>query len=165
MGRRGFNWVIVLPMVGVFLAGPLCLHALADGFSAKLIEIDGMNSQGTLDEHNDLQFVGLGLWNGPLVLTFSPSVRKFYNLGTSVKTETGAIMGKYAVTFHLSQKSGEADNQNLTITVIDRWNVEIESEISLASEATGAAIEVATTKEPVNFRISYSPSPSPSPTP
>ena len=165
MGRRGFNWVIVLHMAGVFLAGPLCIHALADGFSAKLIQIDGMNSQGTLDEHNDLQFVGLGLWNGPLVLTFSPSVRKFYNLGATVETETGAIMGKYAVKFHLSPKSREANNQNLTITVIDRWNAEIESEVGLTSETAGVAIEVATTKEPVNFRISYSPSPSTSSSP
>ena len=158
MGRRGFNWMIVLHIAAVFLAGPLCLHASADGFSDKQIQIDGMNSQGTLDEHNDLQFVGLGLWNGPLVLTFSPSVRKFYNLGTSVETETGGIMGKYAVTFHLSPKSPKANNQNLAITVIDRWNAEIESEVSLTSEAAGVAIEVATTKKPVNFRISYAPS-------
>ena len=158
MGRRGFNWVKVLLMAGMFLAGPLCIHALADGFSAKLIQIDGMNSQGTLDEHNDLQFVGLGLWNGPLVLTFGPSVQKFYNLGTTVETETGEIMGKYAVTFHLSPKSREANNQNLSITVIDRWNAEIESEVNLTSEAAGVAVEVATTEKPVNFRIFYSPS-------
>ena len=159
MGRRGFNWVIVLHMAAVFLAGPLCIHALAEGFSDKLIQIDGMNSQGTLDEHNNLQFVGLGLWNGPLVITFGPSVRKFYNLATTVETETGEIMGKYAVTFHLSPKSREANNQNLSITVIDRWNAEIESEVNLTSEATGVAIEVATTKKPVNFRIFYSASP------
>ncbi|MEJ2427301.1 MAG: hypothetical protein P8075_00030 [Deltaproteobacteria bacterium] len=155
MGRRWFNWMLVLHLAGVFLAGPLCLHASADGFSAKLIQIDGMNSQGTLDEHNGLQFVGLGLWNGPLILTFSPSVRKFYNLGTNVETETDATMGKYTVTFRLSPKSRKANNQNLTITVIDRWNAEIESEVSLTSEAAGVAIEVATTKKPVNFRISY----------
>ena len=158
MGRRGFNWVIVLHMAGVFLAGPLCIHALADGFSAKLIQIDGMNSQGTLDEHNDLQFVGLGLWNGPLVLTFSPSVRKFYNLGATVETETGEIMGKYAVTFHLSPESQDTNIKNLTITVWDRWNAEIESEVILTDEAAGVAIQVATTKKPVEFRINYSPS-------
>jgi len=141
------------------LAGPLCINALADGFSDKLVQIDGMNSQGTLDEHNDLQFVGLGLWNGPLILTFTPSVRTLYGLGSTVETETGEIMGKYAVTFHLSPKSRDANNQNLNITVWDRWNAEIESEVSLTSEATGVAIEVATTKKPVNFRISYSPSP------
>ena len=45
------------------------------------------------------------------------------------------------------------------ITVIDRWNAEIESEVNLTSEAAGVAIEVATTKKPVNFRISYAPSP------
>ena len=159
MGRTVFSRVIVLHMAAVFLAGPLCIHALADGFSDKLIQIDGMNSQGTLDEYNDLQFVGLGLWNGPLVITFGPSVRKFYNLGTAVETETGEIMGKYAVTFHLFPKSRDANNQNLSITVIDRWNAEIESEVNLTSEAAGVAIEVATTKKPVNFRIFYSPSP------
>jgi hypothetical protein len=159
MSRRGYNWIIVLHLVGVFLAGPLCINALADGFSDKLIQIDGMNSQGTLDEHNDLQFVGLGLWNGPLILTFSPSVQTLYSLGATVETETGEIMGKFGVTFHLSPKNREAKNQNLTITVIDRWNAEIESEVSMTSEATGVAIEVATTKKPVNFRISYSPSP------
>ena len=160
MGRRGHKWITILPLVVVFLAGLFCIMALADGFSDKLIQIDGMNSQGTLDEHNDLQFVGLGLWNGPLVLTFGPSVRKFYNLGTTVETETGVIMGKYAVTFRLSPKSGKTNNQNLTITVWDRWNAEIESEISMTSEAAGVAIEVATTKKPVEFRISYSTSPS-----
>ena len=165
MGRRGFNWVIILPIVGVFLAGPFCIHALADGFSAKLIQIDGMNSQGTLDEHNDLQFVGLGLWNGPLVLTFSPSVRKFYNLGATVETETGAIMGKYAVKFHLSPESQDTNIKNLTITVWDRWNAEIESEVILTDEAAGVAIQVGTTKKPVEFRISYSPSPSTSSSP
>jgi hypothetical protein len=159
MGRRGYNWIIVLHLVGVFLAGPLCINALADGFSDKLVQIDGMNSQGTLDEHNDLQFVGLGLWNGPLILTFSPSVRTLYSLGSTVETETGEMMGKYAVTFHLSPKGGDANNQNLNITVMDRWDSEIESEVSLTSEAAGVAIEVATTKEPVNFRISYSASP------
>jgi hypothetical protein len=159
MGWRGYNWIIVLPLVGVFLAGPLCLNALADGFSDKLVQIDGMNSQGTLDEHNDLQFVGLGLWNGPLILTFSPSVRTLYSLGSTVETETGEIMGKYAVTFHLSPKSRDANNQNLQITVMDRWGSEIESEVNLTSEATGVTIQVATTKNPVNFRISYSVSP------
>ena len=160
MGRRGHKWIRILPLVVVFLAGPLWIKALADGFSDKLIQIDGMNSQGTLDEHNDLQFVGLGLWNGPLVLTFSPSVRKYYNLGSTVETETDEIMGKYAATFHLSPKSQDANIKNLTITVWDRWNAEIENEVILTDEAAGVAIQVATTKKPVEFRISYSPSPS-----
>ena len=158
MGRRGNKWLTILPMVVVFLAGFLCVKALADGFSDKLIQIDGMNSQGTLDEHNDLQFVGLGLWNGPLVLTFSPSVRTHYNLGATVETETGEMMGKYAVTFHLSPKSPDASIKNLTITVMDRWNAEMESEVILTAEGAGVAIQVATTKKPVEFRISYSPS-------
>ena len=158
MGRRGYNRIITLPMVLAVLTGLLCLNALADGFSDKLIQIDGMNSQGKLDKHNDLQFVGLGLWNGPLVLTFSPSVRKYYNLGATVETETGEMMGEYAVTFHLSPKSREANIKNLTITVWDRWNAEIESEVILTDEAAGVAIQVATTKKPVEFRINYSPS-------
>ena len=158
MGRRGHKWIRILPLVVAFLAGPLCIKALADGFSDKLIQMDGMNSQGTLDEHNDLQFVGLGLWNGPLVLTFTPSVRTHYNLGATVETETGEIMGKYAVTFHLSPKSQDANIKNLTITVWDRWNAEIENEVILTDEAAGVAIQVATTKKPVEFRINYSPS-------
>jgi len=157
--RRGYKWTIVLHLVGVLLAGPLSINAFADGFSDKLVQIDGMNSQGTLDEHNNLQFVGLGLWNGPVVLTFSPSVRTHYSLGANIATETGEVMGKYAVKFHLIPKSGDANNQNLKIAVVDHWGNALEGEIMLTAEAAGVAIEVAATKKPVEFRISYAPSP------
>jgi len=157
--RRGYKWTIVLHLVGVLLAGLFSINAFADGFSDKLVQIDGLNSQGTLDEQNDLEFVGLGLWNGPVILKFSPPVRTRYSLGATVETETGEIMGKYAVKFHLSPNSGEVNNQNLKITVVDRWGNEVESEVMLTAEASGVAIEVAATKKPQEFRISYSPSP------
>ena len=159
MGRRGYNWTIVFHMVAVFLAGPLSIKAFADGFSDKQVQIDGLNSQGTLDDQNDLEFVGLGLWNGPLILRFSPSVRTRYSLGATVETETGEIMGKYAVRFHLVPKSPDTKNQNLKITVEDRWGNEMEGEVMMTAEASGVAIEVAATKRPHKFRISYSPSP------
>lgn len=161
MSRRGYTWIIVFHLVGVFLAGLLSINAFADGFSDKRVQIDGIDSQGTLDEHNDLEFVGLGLWNGPLILTFSPSVMTRYSLGATVETETGEIMGKYAVKFHLAPKSPDANNQNLKITVADRWGSEMESEVMLSAEAAGVTIEVATTNKPLKFGISYSPSPSP----
>jgi hypothetical protein len=66
-------------------------------------------------------------------------------------------MGKYAVTFHLAPKSGDANNQNLKITVVDRWGDELQSEVMTTARASGVAIEVATTKKPLEFRISYSP--------
>jgi len=157
-GRR-YNWVFVFYMVGVFLVGTLCINAFADGFSDKQVQIDGMNSQGTLDDQNNLQFVGLGLWNGPIVLTFSPSVWTHYSLGANIETETGEVMGKYAVKFHLTPKSGDANNQNLKIAVVDHWGNVLEGEIMLTAEAAGVAIEVAATKKPVEFRISYVPSP------
>ena len=72
MKRRGYNWMIVFHTVVVFLAGPFCISALADGFYDKLVQIDGINSQGTLNEQKDLEFLGLGLWNGPVKLLFSP---------------------------------------------------------------------------------------------
>jgi hypothetical protein len=156
MSRRRYNWMIVFYLVGVFLAGPLSINAFADGFSDKQVQIDGMNSQGKLDEQNNLEFVGLGLWNGPLILTFSPSVRTRYSLGAAVRTETGEIMGKYAVTFHLVPKTPDTKNQNLKITVVDRWGNEVQSEVMMTSEAPGVAIEVAATKKPLEFRISYS---------
>jgi hypothetical protein len=159
MSRRRYTWMIALCMVGMLLAGPLCIRAVADGFSDKQVQIDGMNSQGTLDEQNNLQFVGLGLWTGPIVLTFSPPVRTHYSLGATVETETGEIMGKYAVKFHLAPKSNDVNNQNLKITVMDRWGNELESEVMLTAEAAGVAIEVAATKKPVEFRISYAPAP------
>ena len=155
MGRREYNWMIVFHMVGVLLAGPLSINALADGFSDKQVQIDGMNSQGKLDKQNNLEFLGLGLWNGPIILIFSPAVRTRYSLGAAVETETGEIMGKYAVTFHLAPKSGDANYKNLMITVADRGGIEVASEIMMTSEDSGAAIEVATTKKPVEFRISY----------
>jgi len=157
-GRR-YNWVFVFYMVGVFLVGTLWINAFADGFSDKQVQIDGMNSQGTLDDQNNLQFVGLGLWNGPVVLTFSPSVRTNYSLGANIATETGEVMGKYAVKFHLAPKSNDVNNQNLKITVVDRWGNALESEVMLTAQAAGVAIEVAATKKPVEFRISYVPSP------
>ena len=157
MGRRGYKWMFVFYMVGVFLAGPLSINAFADGFSDKQVQIDGMNSQGKLDEQNNLEFLGLGLWNGPVKLIFSPSVRTRYSLGATVETRTGEIMGKYAVTFHLAPKSGDANNQNLKITVVDHWGNEVESEVMTTARASGVAIEVATTKKPLEFRISYSP--------
>lgn len=156
MGRRGYNWTIVFHMIGVLLVGPLSINALADGFSDKLVQIDGMNSQGKLDKQNNLEFVGLGLWNGPLILTFSPTVRTHYSLGAAVETETGEIMGKYAVKFHLAPKNKDVNNRNLKITVVDRWGNEMQSEVMMTSEAPGVAIEVATTKKPLEFRISYS---------
>jgi hypothetical protein len=151
--------MIVLPLLGVFYAGPLCINALADGFSDKLVQIDGINAQGTVDEQNNLEFLGLGVWNGAVKLSFSPSVQAHYSLGSDIETESDEILGKYAVSFNLAPKSGDVNSQNLHITVMDRWGSELESDVSLTSEATGVAIEVATTKKPLNFRISYSPSP------
>lgn len=159
MGRKRYNWLIVIHLVGALLAWPLSINALADGFSDKLVQIDGINSQGTLNEQKDLEFLGLGLWNGPVKLLFSPSVLTRYTLGATVETETGEIMGKYAVKFHLIPKNGKVNNQNLKITVKDRWGNELEGEVMLTGEDGGLAIEVATKKKPQQFRISYSPSP------
>ena len=159
MKRRGYNWMIVLHTVVVFLAGPFCISALADGFSDKLVQIDGINSQGTLSEQKDLEFLGLGLWNGPVKLLFSPSVLTRYTLGATVETESGEIMGKYAVKFKLTPKNGKVNNQNLKITVMDRWGNELEGEVMLTGEDGGVAIEVASKEKPQDFRISYSPSP------
>jgi hypothetical protein len=159
MGRRRYNWMVVFCLVGVFLAGPLSINAFADSFSDKQVQIDGMNSRGKLDEQNNLEFVGIGLWNGPLILTFSPSVRTSYSLGATVRTETGEIMGKYAVTFHLTPKNKDVNNRNLKISVMDRWGNQVQSEVQMTSEGSGVAIQVAATKKPVEFRISYSPSP------
>jgi len=78
-------------------------------------------------------------------------------LGATVETRTGEIIGKYAVTFHLAPKSGDVHNQNLKITVVDHWGNEVESEVMTTARASGVAIEVATTKKPLEFRISYSP--------
>jgi hypothetical protein len=157
MGRRRYNWMIILCLVGVFLAGPLSINGFADGFSDKQVQIDGMNSQGKLDKQNNLEFVGIGLWDGPLILTFSSSVRTRYSLGAAVRTETGEIVGKYAVTFHLVPKTPDTKNQNLKISVMDRSGNEVQSEVMMTAEGPGVAIQVAATKKPVEFRISYSP--------
>ena len=154
MGRRGYNWTIVLHMVGVLLVGPLSIHALADGFLDKQVQIDGINSQGTLDEQNNLVFVGLGLWNGPVKLVFNPSVTTRYSLGANVETETGEIMGKYAVKFYLAPKSGDINNHNLKITVLDHWGNALEGEVMMTAQDSEVAIEIATTRKPYEFRIS-----------
>ena len=159
MGRRRYNWTIVLHMVGMLLAGPLSINALADGFSDKQVQIDGIDSQGTLDDKNNLEFLGLGVWNGPVKLSFSPSVQAHYSLGSDIETESGEIMGKYAVSFKLGPKSGNVNNQNLKITVVDRGGTEVESEVMITSQASEVTIEVATKEKPHQFRISYTPSP------
>jgi hypothetical protein len=159
MSRRQYSLMIVFLAAVVFLGGSFALKVLADGFVDKVVQIDGINAQGTIDDQNNLAFLGLGLWNGPVKLAFSPSVLTDYSLGATVETETGEIMGKYAVRFHLAPKSGDVNNQNLKITVVDHWGTEVESEVMLTAEASGVAIEVATTKKPYEFRISYSPSP------
>jgi hypothetical protein len=146
-------------MLLVVLVGPLCIDALADGFSDRQVQIDGINSQGTLNDQKDLEFLGLGLWNGPVKLVFNPSVMTRYSLGVAVETVTGEIMRKYAVKFHIVPKSDDVSNQNLKITVMDRWGNQLEGEVMLTAEAAGVAIEVATTKKPHEFRVSYVPSP------
>ena len=156
MGRRRYSWMIVFHMVGVFLAGPLSINAFADGFSDKQVQIDGLNSQGTVDGQNNLEFLGLGLWNGPVKLTFSPSVRKLYSLGATVETETGEIMGKYAVKFKLVPKSRDVNNKDLKITVVNRRGSEVESEVMMTARGSEVVVEVATTSKPHEFRISYS---------
>ena len=157
MGRRQYSLMIVFLAVAVFLTKPFAGDVFADGFSDKQVQIDGINSQGRVDDQNNLEFLGLGLWNGPIKLTFSPSVRTRYSLGATVETETGEIMGKYAVKFKFVPKSRDVNNKNLKITVVDRWGNEVESEVMTTARASGVAIEVATTKKPLEFHITYSP--------
>lgn len=70
MGRRPYSLMIVFLAVAVFLTKPFAGNVLADGFADKQVQIDGINSQGKLDDQNNLEFLGLGLWNGPVKLTF-----------------------------------------------------------------------------------------------
>ena len=159
MSRRRYSLMLVFLTAVVFLGGAFAVDVFADGFVDKVVQIDGINAQVTTDDQNNLEFLGVGVWNGAVMLSFSPSVQAHYRLGSDIETESDEILGKYAVSFNLAPKSGDVNNQNLQITVLDRWGSEIESDISLASEAAGVAIEVATTEKPLNFRISYSPSP------
>ena len=142
MDRRRYSWMIVFLALAVFLTKPLAGNVLADGFSDKQVQIDGINSQGTVDDQNNLEFLGLGLWNGPVKLTFSPSVRTRYRLGATVETRTGEIMGKYAVTFHLAPKSGDVHNQNLKITVVNRRGSEVESEVMMTDQGSRVTFNV-----------------------
>jgi hypothetical protein len=151
--------MIVFLAVAVFLTKPFAGNVFADGFTDKMVQIDGLNSQATVDDQNNLEFLGLGLWNGPVRLSFSLSVRTRYSLGATVETETGEIMGKYAIKFKLVPKSRDANNKNLKITVVNRRGSEVESEVMMTDQGSRVAIEVATTKKPHEFRISYSPSP------
>ena len=159
MSRRQYSLMLVFLTAVVFWGGAFAVKVFADGFADKVVQIDGINAQVTTDEQNNLEFLGVGVWNGAVMLSFSPSVQAHYRLGSDIETESDEILGKYAVSFNLAPKSGDVNSQNLHITVMDRWGSELESDVSLTSEATGVAIEVATTEKPLNFRISYSPSP------
>jgi hypothetical protein len=39
---------------------------------------------------------------------------------------------------------------------VNRWGSEVQSEVMMTAQASGVAIEVATTEKPLEFRISYS---------
>jgi hypothetical protein len=161
MSRRQYSLMPVFLAAVVFLGGAFAVKVFADGFVDKVVQIDGINAQVTRDDQNNLEFLGVGVWNGAVMLSFSPSVQAHYRLGSDIETESDEIMGKYSVTFNLAPKSSDANSQNLKITVSDQWGSEMESEVVMTAEASGVDIEVAATKKPFEFRISYSPSPSP----
>jgi len=108
----------------LFLSTALCIifsgHAFADGFASKLVQIDGISSEGKSDNENNLEFLGLALWNEGIKLKFSPSVRALYELGPTIQTAgaTG-FWGKYRITFTLAAKTPKANNDNLQVKVLD----------------------------------------------
>jgi len=116
--------VVRTKSIMVILAAALCIifsgHALADAFSSKQVQIDGISSEGKLDNENNLEFLGVALWNQGIKLKFSPSVRMLYELGPSIQTSSPTgIWGKYRITFTLVPKTPNANNDNLQIKVLD----------------------------------------------
>jgi len=116
--------VIRTRLTMLLLSTALCIvssgHAHADGFAKKLVQIDGISSEGKLDNENNLEFLGLALWNEGIKLKFSSSIRALYELGPSIQTAgaTG-FWGKYRITFTLAPKTPNANNDNLQVKVLD----------------------------------------------
>ena len=116
--------VVRTRLIRVFISAAVCIvfsgHALADGFAKRRVQIDGISSEGRLDSENNLEFLGLAIWNRGIKLKFSPTVRALYELGPSVQTAgaTG-FWGKYRITFTLAPKTPNANNDNLQVKVLD----------------------------------------------
>jgi len=140
--------VVRTKLILVFLTAALCVvfrgHALADGFAKKRVQIDGISSEGRLDSENNLEFLGLALWNEGVKLKFSPAVRALYELGSSVQTAgaTG-FWGKYRITFSLSPKTPKANNDNLRVKVLDPRGTSIpDIGVMVTAGGSESAVEV-----------------------
>jgi hypothetical protein len=124
-------------------------QALADGFVSKRLQIDGISSEGKLDKENNIEFLGLALWNEGIKLKFSPAVRALYELGSSVQTAgaTG-FWGKYRITFSLAPKTPKANNDNLQVKVLDPRGTSIpDIGVMVTPGGSESAVEVNWSKE------------------
>jgi hypothetical protein len=145
--------VVRTGLILIFLSAALCVicsgHVLADGFAKKLVQIDGISSEGKLDNENNLEFLGLALWNEGIKLKFSPSVRALYELGPSVQTAgaTG-FWGKYRITFTLAPKTPNANKDNLQVKVLDHRGTPIpDIGVMVTPGSSESAVEVTWSKE------------------
>ena len=140
--------VVGTRLIRVLISAALCIvfsgHALADGFAKKRVQVDGISSEGRLDSENNLEFLGVAVWNGGIKLKFSPSVRALYELGPSIQTEgaTG-FWGKYRITFTLTPKTPKANDKNLQVKVLgQRGTPSPDIGVMVTSEGSESAVEV-----------------------
>jgi hypothetical protein len=141
-------------LILIFLSVALCIiisggNALADGFAEKLVQIDGISSEGRLDNENNLEFLGLALWNEGIKLKFSPSVRARCALKPSVRTagKTG-FWGNYRVDFFLAPKTPNANKNNLQVKVLDNRGTPIpDIGVMVTPGGSAWAVEVTWSKE------------------
>lgn len=132
------------------------VEAQADGFRRKLIKFDGKLSKGKLDSSGNLIFIGIGTWNAPLKIRFSPFVRVYFELVPFIETESHGILGEYTITFTFVPKARGASHQNLRFGITNRDGDEITSNGVAAPNGSGWAIGLATEQEPFEIHISYS---------
>ena len=135
----------------VFLSG----HAFADGFVDRLVKFDGKLLKGKLDQDDNLEFIGQGKWEAPVMLRFSLFVRANFELVPYIETETRGILGEYTVTFTLVPKTRRASYQNLRFKILSSTGSELVSSGVAAPNGSGWVIGIATDEKPFDILVSY----------
>ena len=154
MTRERFTLMVSLALGIAFLL--VTSTAFADGFSEKRIRFDGKLSKGKFDEKNNLGFSGLGKWDAPVTVRFSPIVRSQFSLVPFIETEASGILGEYTLTFTFVPKTRGVSYQNLRISILDHTGNDIESSGIVSRSGKGWMIGIATEQEPSDIHISYS---------
>jgi hypothetical protein len=143
----------ILSVLVVMVSGGYCF---ADAFADKLVRFDGNLTKGKVDGNKNLKFCGLGKWNFPVSVTFSPYFRAYFELVPFIETEAHGILGKYTVTFTIVPKTRDVSHQNMRVKILNREGTEIDSTGVAARNGSGWVIGISTDQQPLDIHVSFS---------